>query len=259
MANVSDITNLAAAIQAVTGSETKETQQTKITPEGVTRLINDILAGESGIGRIGSATRKSGLYNSTTQELLVNDLLSRAATRAELAGSPTTTTTDVKGAGLMPLVTTIGGSALLNSILKNGVKGTLNTVLGKGAATATATAAAPAASGVVTGTVPEVAKLTTGAATGTGAASTVGSFLQGNAAQLGGGFISGLLQGEDALKPENLLLTSALGFLTGGFPGLGTALLGTGAGAFGEDIFDGVVDIGEDIISGIGDFFGDLF
>ena len=253
MAGVGDITNLAAAIQAVTGSETQETQQTKITPEGVTRIINDILAGESGLGRIGSATRKSGLYNSTTQELLVNDLLSRAATRAELAGAPTTTTTDVKGAGLMPLVTTIGGSALLNSILKNGVKGTLNTVLGKGAA-------APTASGVVTGTVPEVAKLTTGAAAEAGAGSTVGSFLQGNAAQLGGGLISGLLQGEDALKPENLLLTSALGFLTGGgFPGLGAALLGTGAGAFGEDIFGGVVDIGEDIISGIGDFFGDLF
>ena len=255
MAGINDITNLAAAIQAVTGSETEQTQQTKITPEGVTRLVNDILSGESGLGRIGSSTRRSGLYNSTTQELLVNDLLSRAATRAQLAGAPTTTTTDVKGAGLMPLVSTIGGSMLLNSVLKNGVSNTLGPLLGKGAGKGAA-----ATSAVTTGTVPPVANLTTGGAAGaSGAAGSIQSFLGGNAAQLGGGLLSGILQGEDALEPENLLLTSALGFLTGGFPGLGSALLGTGIGSFGEDVFSKIGDIGKDIVDSIGDFFGDLF
>lgn len=88
---IAAIGNLATAFK---GTETKtkgsRTTQTKISDAGVNELIRGMLAGPGGVKTIGNAARRSGLYNSTTEEDALGDLYSSAAVKAELARSPTT-------------------------------------------------------------------------------------------------------------------------------------------------------------------------
>lgn len=264
MADVSDLAGLAQVMQAVQGGKTKQTKQTKLTPEGITELVNQTLRGESGLGRIGSSAKRAGLYNSTTEELLRNDLISRATVNAGIAGAPTESVTDVEGAGLGSMAALLAGTSLTNYLAKNGIEGLLNAFKGisglsGGFESLSNALGQSAASNVITGTVPEAANLATSTLSGTGAGATAGGItnaLSANAIPGIGGLVSGILQGEDALNPENLLLTGGVPLLLGaGVPGALAALGGTALGSFGGDILGGIGDIGSKIVKGIGKIF----
>lgn len=76
------------------GGTTTSTQQTQLSEEDVQTLIKQMLQDQStGLAKVASGSKTPGLYNSTTQQLLVNDLISTAATKASVAAAPTTTTT----------------------------------------------------------------------------------------------------------------------------------------------------------------------
>lgn len=69
------------------------TKKTDISQEGLKALIQGMLEDQStGLAKVASGARQAGLYNTSTQQLLINDLISRAANQAALASAPTTTT-----------------------------------------------------------------------------------------------------------------------------------------------------------------------
>lgn len=273
MAQIGELTDLATALTAIRGGKTKETTQTKLSEDAVAELARTLLSGEGGLAEIGSATRKSGLYDSTTMERLANDLLARTSAKVAVAGSPTERITEAPSTGVVPLLATLAGSQLLNAALKKGTS-LISGVGSKAAAPiveavpsiarSSLSGASSAAGDVIAGTSAPAA--TTGvsstlAGAGTAApASGIGAALRANAIPGIGGLVSGILQGEEALEPENLLLTGGLPLLLGaGLPGALFALGGTALGAYGGDIFEGIGDIGKSIVDSVGDFFGDLF
>lgn len=79
------------------GTTTSGSSTTKsdISAEGIAKMLQDALsASGSGIADIATGGKVAGLYNSSTQQLLTNDLLSRTAGElAKLQAGTTTTTT----------------------------------------------------------------------------------------------------------------------------------------------------------------------
>lgn len=203
------------------------TTQTNISDAGVNQLIDQILSGPGGVASIGNAARRSGLYNSTTEQKALGELYSDAAVKAELARSPTTTkessnvtsTTAMEGPGLGSLGAILGGGMLLNSLFggstgKGGLGG-LGNVLGGlfgGGGTSGATGSSIGALANILG--PESVKMLPGAG---GAASGAAAGLGGLAAPGFGSFFSGLLGGKDAATdPMSLLSSAGAGFMVGG-------------------------------------------
>lgn len=88
---LSDITSL---LSLVKGSSTTSTTGTNISTAGVQQQINDILSSNQGLAAVASAQKSAGLYNSSTNTQLTNDLLSRVS--AQVAAKDATTTQTVK-------------------------------------------------------------------------------------------------------------------------------------------------------------------
>lgn len=76
-----------------TSSGGSSTKQTVLSQDTLNAMLKSALEGSSGLADVVNAQNKSGLYNSTTNSMLTNDLLSRLATQVAVAGAPTTTTT----------------------------------------------------------------------------------------------------------------------------------------------------------------------
>lgn len=117
----------------------KQTTQTQLSDAAVQEQIKRILSGSGGVRDIGNSARRSGLYNSTSEELLLGNLYATAANQGEIARAPTvtttapvtqTSTTETPGAGLGTVAATLGGAAALNAILNSDVaKGAGNSLL----------------------------------------------------------------------------------------------------------------------------------
>lgn len=133
MAALSDLDSLLGLIKGIQGGKQttttgggKQTTQTELSDAAVQAQIEKILAGPGGVRDIGGAARRSGLYNSTTEEQLLGDLYATAATQAELARAPTTVTTEPQtqttttpGVGLGTVAGALGGAVALNTILNS--------------------------------------------------------------------------------------------------------------------------------------------
>ena len=70
----------------------KTTQQTQLSDAAVAEQIDRILAGPGGVRDIGNSARRAGLYNATSEDLLLGNLYSNAAASGEIARAPTVTT-----------------------------------------------------------------------------------------------------------------------------------------------------------------------
>lgn len=281
MAAIDQLTSLANVIQAVQGTESKtktkgttsQTTQTNVSDAGVNKLIQDILSGPGGVRSIGGAARASGLYNSSTEDMLLGDLYSRAAVSAELARSPTTVRTsqdltqitETPGIGLGSIGGAIAGTQALGALFgKPGQEGLLS---GAGEAISSLfTGGAAAATPAVTSAAGAAAGATPGAIVNAGVAGTAGGALAGTAASnaaaagaagagaaggasagfganaataipLGGSFLSGLLGGKDAATdPMNIGISALAGAAALGPVGLIAAPLAAIAGGFLKDI-----------------------
>lgn len=136
MAAADQLAGLMQLINGVKGSSstTKSsggttTQQANVSDQGVNQLIKQILSGSGGVKTIGNRARSSGLYNSTSEDLLLGNLYSDAANKAELARTPTVTTTSgqtqttkQEGTGIGNLAGTLGGAFLASQALNLGSK-----------------------------------------------------------------------------------------------------------------------------------------
>lgn len=106
-----------------TGGTTK--QQTVISPAAAQHLINTMLGGTQGLASVAGAQKGAGLYNSSTNQLLVDDLLSRTAGEIAARGAPTFTTAPDRIVTIAPpanpLKTLLGTGAMYlgNKVLKS--------------------------------------------------------------------------------------------------------------------------------------------
>lgn len=112
--------------QTTTSSGGSQTTQTQLSDAAVQEQIKRILAGSGGVRDIGGSARRSGLYNSTSEDLLLGNLYATAANQGEIARAPTVTTTapqtqttTSEGAGLGQTAALIGGAAALNAVLNS--------------------------------------------------------------------------------------------------------------------------------------------
>lgn len=100
-----DIGSLLQGVSGVAGLLTSKNTSTKtsggtttsssgldISQEGRMKLIQDILGGSSGLAAVAGGQRASGLYNSTTNQQLVNDLVDRASSSVERDTAKTVST-----------------------------------------------------------------------------------------------------------------------------------------------------------------------
>ncbi len=98
---ISDITDLINLFRGqstnVSGNQntsgtSSSTVQNNVSPEGVNALVRQILEGSQGLANVASGQRGAGIYNSSTNRLLINDLTSRVAGEAAKLNASTTTT-----------------------------------------------------------------------------------------------------------------------------------------------------------------------
>ena len=201
MAALDQLNTLASLMETIQGTEQKtktkssstQTSQTQVSDAGVSKLINDMLAGPGGVKAIGGAARQTGLFNSTTESMLLGDLFSRAAVSAELARSPTVVNTtssgsqvtETPGTGLGGIGTMMlagqAGKALFGKGGEGGLlEGAGDAISGffgggAGAATSAVTAGAPAATSALAGATGSAAVNAGVAGTAGGALSTIGA------------------------------------------------------------------------------------
>lgn len=90
-ANSNQTTTSSGGTSTLTGSTT-QTTGSDITPEGIQRIIDTMMSGPGGVKDISGAARGSGLFNSSTEAQLTNDLQARVAGEAAKASAKTTTT-----------------------------------------------------------------------------------------------------------------------------------------------------------------------
>ncbi|QHJ80710.1 MAG: hypothetical protein [Bacteriophage sp.] len=142
MAAIDQLTGLMTLLNGVNGkSQTTKTsggtstQQTNVSGQGIQEILNQILSGSGGVKDIGSRARSSGLYNSTSEDLLLGNLYATAANKAELARSPTVTTTapqtqvtTTPGTGIGGLAGTLGTAFLASQALNLGTKALAPTI-----------------------------------------------------------------------------------------------------------------------------------
>jgi hypothetical protein len=126
------------------------TQQTNLSDAAVKEQIDRILAGSGGVRDIGNAARRSGLYNSTTEELLLGNLYGNAAAAGEIARAPTVTTqapstststqvAEGNGGGIKDIAMLVGAGIVADQAFKmfdgKGVGGGLGELIGFGKGT----------------------------------------------------------------------------------------------------------------------------
>lgn len=96
-----------------------KTQQTMLSQEALNTLMKQAMEGNPGLAAIASSQKAPGLYNSTTRNLLTNDLLARSAGEVAVKSAPTVTSSTpqvisrVAPAAVNPLAALLGGGALL--------------------------------------------------------------------------------------------------------------------------------------------------
>lgn len=77
--------------QATTKTNT-ETAQTALSAEGINAIIRSMMESNTGLASLLGNQKMAGLYNSTTAQLLANDLAARVGETAAKASAPTTKT-----------------------------------------------------------------------------------------------------------------------------------------------------------------------
>lgn len=115
----SQLGDIQSLLDIFKGKSATTTTSEQVSPETANALVQQILQGQGGIAAINAGGKSAGIYNSTTQSLLTNDLVARTA--AEVAArSATKTTTQRQNPQLNPLAT-LGGFAA-QTALKTGAK-----------------------------------------------------------------------------------------------------------------------------------------
>lgn len=181
--------------QTTTGGTTTQTQQTNLDQTAIDRMIQQMLSGQGGQAAISGAARGSGLYDSTTERQLLNDLNARVAGEVAQRSAPTVTTTEREptvttveqpGMGLSGLVAPLAIASVGKPIMESlaGITRGLGNSATSGAST-----------GISLGDVTAGPNLgsSLGTSLGGGLAAGLGNIISGGAAESAGGLLGGAL------------------------------------------------------------------
>lgn len=251
LATVADILSSAGQIgTSLNGTRTTQTSSggvrtsgLDISQEGVDKVLSDVLSSVQGLAEVSSGQKRAGLYNSSVNQQLTNDLTSRTAGEvAKLQSKAVETTSPTKVTSQTAPQADLATTALL----------TAGGVLGKNIFDS-----------IFNDTAGEVVNNVASSAVSS-AAGDLGSELFGGIDFLGNagagfpvfGTAAKLLSGE----PEDALASGA-GFLIGNsiLPGVG-GLIGSLATEILpiDDLFGGIEDVAGGLFDAVGDIFGGL-
>jgi len=97
--NINTTAGLSSLFQSLFGKSgsvyydpTTETKQTQFSAEALKALLSEKLAGIQGLEAVAGGQKRAGLYNTSTSQLLINDLLVRSAAEVAKQAAPTVTT-----------------------------------------------------------------------------------------------------------------------------------------------------------------------
>lgn len=82
-------------LQGVKGSSTTETTSANISNDSAMALIKQVLGSAQGLASVAGGQKSAGLYNSTTHQQIINDLLTQTASKVSAAQQGSTRTTKV--------------------------------------------------------------------------------------------------------------------------------------------------------------------
>lgn len=271
----SSLLSLFAPKKTTTGP-TSETQQTNLSMEGLDAVLRQILESNQGLASVARGQRNAGLYNSSANTLLTNDLITRAAGEVAKINAPITrTSTGQRTVQEAPLsiskgLGTIAAGTLVNNILKSdtvknfGSKA-LDSFLGGGGGSLGGgiTAGASGAGGI------DVSSIFGGIGSGIGGGSLgSGISLGGSGASIAGGFspASAAASIFDIFTSDDpgAAAERGIGQAVGGFFGgpIGAAFGGAVAEPVfevGYDILGGVEQLGGNLVEGVGDLISGVF
>lgn len=105
------------------GAKTTSTSSEVVSNEKATALLKQILEGSGGLAAVSGAQKGAGLYNSTGNSLLTNDLLARSTANVAALSSQKTQTTQVGAQpGALGSAISLAGSSLLKPTITAGLK-----------------------------------------------------------------------------------------------------------------------------------------
>lgn len=280
-----------------TGGTTTTTSSTNVSPDAVNALVQSILEGTNGLAAVSSGQRTAGLYGSSTNQLLTNDLIARAAaegaklnqsttqttvrpdttTTTQNAGGQTTNSTQavnraapVSGSSVKGAAGVLGALQLIPTDVKNSILSGLGIKVGGKAAAVPTTAAASQDSIAQAYSDPSRGlDIAPGSAAGIGGVGTAGQSGQTVAGVgsvtdqfLGTSAGSGIdLSGGDGAQDVGYSLSGSAAADASDFAGdaanVDTSGLGDTADALGG-FLSGVGDTASDIGSSVGDWFNDF-
>lgn len=100
-ANSSSLDSLINLLGSFKGTSQTSSTQSNVSSEGVNAILQQILGSANGLASVAGGQKSAGLYNSSTNQLLTNDLITRTAGEVakQQAGSTTTNKTSAKISG----------------------------------------------------------------------------------------------------------------------------------------------------------------
>ena len=81
-----------ALLTALKGQKSSQTTQSNISTAGANELVNSVLRSNQGLAAVASGAKGAGVYNSSTNQLLINDLMTSTAAKVEAMRAGQTTT-----------------------------------------------------------------------------------------------------------------------------------------------------------------------
>lgn len=235
-----ELANLVGAVRgssqttSTSGGTTTQTQERNVDQAGIDRIVQRMVTGQGGQAAISGAARGAGLYNSTAEQLMLNDLNARVA--GEVADKTSGTTTTATSSPMSQTVETPGmgiGGLIAPLAIASAARGPIGNMLGLGNESGgTANAATNAATnlfrpdlsfslGGATGAalggasaIPDITNLISGGGLASSLGTNIGDVAMGQG-------LGGMLSGIPVLGP-------LLGGLLGGFDDQFGANLGIG-------------------------------
>lgn len=151
--SLGSLASLLSSIGNLAGSTT--TSSTNVSAAGQQALLENILGSTNGLAQVASGQKTAGLYNSTVNTQMINDLLARSTAQVAAENKTTTQTTKnnlTSGSNLTKIALALGGKTLLSKggdYLKQLLQSGTDTAGGGASAVASAlsggTVSAPAA------------------------------------------------------------------------------------------------------------------
>src|SRR5512139_56421 len=79
--------------QQTSTTNTTQTDQTQVSAEGMNAIVRSIMEGDSGLANLMTRQAGGGMYNSSTAQLLANDLATRVSGSAAVTSAPKVSST----------------------------------------------------------------------------------------------------------------------------------------------------------------------